>query len=40
MYTFGPPGWRPDGEGLTTAEIRRRAGLVKGSNQPSQPVMT
>ena len=23
---FGPPGWRPDGEGLTTAEIRRRAG--------------
>lgn len=40
MYTFGPPGWRPDGQGLTTAEIRQRAGLVKGSNQPSQPVMT
>lgn len=40
MYTFGPPGWRPDGEGLTTAEIRRRAGLVSSSNQPSQPVMT
>lgn len=39
MYTFGPPGWRPDGEGLTTAEIRRRAGLTVG-NQPSQPVMT
>ena len=39
MYMFGPPGWRPDGEGLTTAEIRRRAGLT-GSNQPSQPVMT
>ena len=38
MYMFGPPGWRPDGEGLTTAEIRRRAGLV--DNQPSQPVMT
>jgi sterol desaturase/sphingolipid hydroxylase (fatty acid hydroxylase superfamily) len=39
MYMFGPPGWRPDGEGLTTAEIRRRAGRVS-SNQPSQPVMT
>ncbi|MFO1158546.1 MAG: sterol desaturase family protein [Reyranellaceae bacterium] len=25
MYLFGPPGWRPDGEGLTSAEIRRRA---------------
>lgn len=39
MYTFGPPGWRPDGEGLTTAEIRRRAGLVD-HDRPSQPVMT
>src|SRR5689334_8175506 len=28
MYLFGPPGWRPNGEGLTTADIRRRAGLV------------
>jgi hypothetical protein len=28
MYLFAPPGWRPDGEGLTTAEIRRRASLV------------
>jgi sterol desaturase/sphingolipid hydroxylase (fatty acid hydroxylase superfamily) len=39
MYTFGPPGWRPNGEGLTTADIRRRAGPID-SNQPSQPVMT
>ena len=23
MYLFAPPGWRPDGEGLTTAEIRK-----------------
>ena len=23
MYLFGPPGWRPDGAGLTTAELRR-----------------
>jgi len=23
MYLFGPPGWRPDGKGLTTAELRR-----------------
>ncbi|GEP60203.1 sterol desaturase family protein [Reyranella soli] len=41
MYTFAPPGWRPDGEGLTTADIRRRAGLVSSkSNQSSQPAMT
>lgn len=40
MYIFGLPGWRPDGEDLTTAEIRRRAGLVDSSNQSSQPVMT
>jgi hypothetical protein len=23
MFMFGPPGWRPDGKGLTTAELRR-----------------
>jgi sterol desaturase/sphingolipid hydroxylase (fatty acid hydroxylase superfamily) len=23
MYLFGPPGWRPDGAGLTTAALRR-----------------
>ena len=33
MYLFGPPGWRPDGEGLTTAEIRRRAGRVPAAAQ-------
>lgn len=25
MYLFGPPGWRPDGKGLTAAELRRAA---------------
>ena len=25
MYLFGAPGWRPDGGGLTTAELRRGA---------------
>ena len=26
-YLFGPPGWRPDGTGTTTAAIRRAAGI-------------
>lgn len=26
-YLFGPPGWRPDGKGLTTQAIRRAAGI-------------
>ncbi len=26
-FAFGPPGWKPDGKGLTAAEIRRAAGL-------------
>ena len=38
MYLFAPPGWRPDGEGLTTADIRRRAGLVPAAS--AQAVMT
>ena len=25
LYLFGPPGWRPDGEGLTTEALRRSA---------------
>jgi len=24
-YLFGPPGWRPDGDGLTTEALRRAA---------------
>ncbi|UYN94202.1 MAG: sterol desaturase family protein [Enhydrobacter sp.] len=28
MYLFGPPGWRPDGNGLTTAELRKAAATL------------
>ncbi len=28
MYLFAPPGWRPDGAGLTTAELRARSQLA------------
>ena len=38
MYLFAPPGWRPNGEGLTTAELRKRAGLV--DPPPAHPAMT
>ena len=38
MYLFAPPGWRPDGEGLTTAEIRRRAGLVPAASAQAAPL--
>jgi sterol desaturase/sphingolipid hydroxylase (fatty acid hydroxylase superfamily) len=27
-YVFGPPGWRPNGQGLTTADLRRLAGMA------------
>ena len=36
MYLFGPPGWRPNGEGLTTTEIRRRAGLISPALQAAE----
>jgi len=33
-YVFGPPGWRPDGEGTTSTDLRRawkeRAGKADG----------
>ena len=38
MYLFAPPGWRPDGEGLTTAEIRRRAGRVPAASAQAAPL--
>jgi sterol desaturase/sphingolipid hydroxylase (fatty acid hydroxylase superfamily) len=28
MFLFGPPGWRPDGKGLTTAELRKAHGIM------------
>ena len=28
MFLFGPPGWRPDGKGLTTRELRASAGIT------------
>lgn len=37
MYLFGPPGWRPDGAGLTTAELKARA---RRESPLAQPVMT
>jgi sterol desaturase/sphingolipid hydroxylase (fatty acid hydroxylase superfamily) len=33
MFLFGPPGWRPDGAGLTTAELKKRVATA-------QPVMS
>jgi hypothetical protein len=33
FYLFGAPGWRPDGEGLTTAEMRRRGAVGHASAQ-------
>jgi sterol desaturase/sphingolipid hydroxylase (fatty acid hydroxylase superfamily) len=28
MFLFGPPGWRPDGKGLTTKELRAQAAMT------------
>ncbi len=28
LYMFGRPGWRPEGQGLTTEELRRRGSLA------------
>ena len=35
MYLFAPPGWRPDGSGLTTAEVRRRATVASAGRSPA-----
>ena len=31
-FLFGPPGWTPDGKGLTTENMRRRAGLASAAS--------
>jgi hypothetical protein len=31
MFLFGPPGWRPDGKGLTTRELRARIGVPQAA---------
>ncbi|MBS0523411.1 MAG: sterol desaturase family protein [Proteobacteria bacterium] len=31
MFLFGPPGWRPDGTGLTTRELRAGVGGTQGA---------
>jgi hypothetical protein len=37
-YLVKPPGWRPDGPGETTEELRQRAALSSASApQPSAP---
>ena len=35
MYLFAAPGWRPDGPGLTTAELRRGT-LAATALQPAE----
>ncbi len=31
MFLFGPPGWRPDGKGLTTRELRASVGITRAA---------
>ena len=31
MFLFGPPGWRPDGKGMTTAELRASLGATRAA---------
>ena len=39
MYLFGAPGWRPDGTGLTAAELRK-AHALRTERAETQPAMT
>lgn len=31
MFLFGPPGWRPEGRGLTTRELRAAGGITRAA---------
>jgi hypothetical protein len=32
-YLFAPPGWQPDGNGLTTENLRKQAAAIAPANQ-------
>jgi sterol desaturase/sphingolipid hydroxylase (fatty acid hydroxylase superfamily) len=34
-YLFGPPGWQPDGKGMTTENLRRQAGSAIAPSTPA-----
>lgn len=36
-YLLRPPGWRPDGNGETTEDLRRRAALATGAPESASP---
>jgi len=38
-YLFRPPGWRPDGNGETTEDLRRRAALIADKGGPVAPAI-
>ena len=37
-HLFMPPGWRPDGQGHTTADLRRRQGLAAAPARSPEPL--
>jgi len=36
-YLFGPPGWQPDGKGMTTENLRRQQADASSAAVPSRP---
>jgi hypothetical protein len=39
-YFFAPPGWRPDGHGETTEELRRKAAVEQQVAAPTDAGQT